>query len=121
MRNDNLPPELTGADDEPSTPSRMNKRQRTLKVVGIVALASLVLPGILVTWSTSQRTAQAACFMAVDYYAPTATGFEADFQIFPLRTFGWVCHASMADGTTLPVAALGVLPGSPRLTPLTGT
>lgn len=122
MNGDELPPELAGAwDEEPDRPSRLDRRARVLKGVGIVALASLVLPGFLVTWTTSQRTAQAACSIAVDYYAPSAASSEARFSIFPVRTFGWVCDARMADGTTLPVAALGPIPGSPRLTPLTGT
>jgi hypothetical protein len=119
---DNTPPELSGEwDDEPAGPSRLDRRRRLLQTVGIIALASLVLPGFLVTWSTSHATARVACEIAVGYYAPAAVGSQARFELLPLDTLGWVCHAQMADGFTLRVASLGPIPGQPVLRPLTGT
>jgi len=116
------PPELSEEwDDELSGPSRMDRRARVLKAVGIVALLSLVLPGVLITWSTSRATARAACTIAVDYYAPSAVSVDATFDLFPVRTLGWNCHAIMADGASLRVATLGIIPGAPTLRPLTGT
>jgi hypothetical protein len=122
MTHDDIPPELSGEwDDDSPGPSRMDRRRRILKMVGIIALASLVLPGFLVTWSTSNATARVACDIAVRYYAPAAVSSQARFELLPLDTLGWVCHAQMADGFTLRVASLGPIPGQPVLRPLTGT
>jgi hypothetical protein len=115
------PPELSNEwhdDDRPSP--RMARRARLLKVVGIIAVASLVLPGVLITWATSQATARAACNMAIEYYAPAAIGSTANFEVFPLSTFGWTCYAVMADGISMPVVSLGPIPGRPTFKPLTG-
>lgn len=118
---DDIPPELSGEwDDEPAGPSPMARRARMLRAVGIIALASLVLPGVLVTWSTSRATAHAACGIAAAYYAPTAPAWEATFEFVPLQNFGWNCYAYTADGLVLRVATLGIIPGAPTLQPLTG-
>jgi len=120
MAND-LPPELSDEwDDEPAGPSRMAKRARVMKIIGIVALVSMVLPGVLVTWSTSRGTATAACSVAVAYYAPTAATWQARFDVLPLRQIGWNCYVSTDDGFTLRVAHLGIIPGLPTLQPTTG-
>ncbi len=121
MSSEPLPPELSNEWDDDDRPTRFAQRARLLKVIGLVALASLVLPGILVTWSTTRATAVAACQIAVDYYAPTAERASARFEVFPLEILGWTCHATLADGTELRVAHLGLIPGWPTLRPLTGT
>jgi len=120
MTND-FPPELSDEwDDEPSGPSRMEKRARLMKIIGIVALVSMVLPGVLVTWTTSRATAHAACGIAVAYYAPTAPRWQASFDVLPLQNIGWNCYAYTDDGFTLRVAHLGIIPGVPTLQPTTG-
>jgi len=120
MSND-IPPELSGDwDDEPGVPSRMNRRARVMKIVGIIALVSMVLPGVLVTWSTSRATANAACALAVAYFAPSAGRWQADFDIVPPSKIGWNCYAYTDDGFRLLVAPLGIIPGAPTLQPSTG-
>jgi len=120
MTND-LPPELSDEwDDEPPGPSPMERRARMMKIIGIVALVSMVLPGLLVTWSTSRATANAACQIAVTYYAPTATRWQANFDFLPLGNVGWNCYAYTEDGFVLRVAHLGIIPGVPTLQPSTG-
>lgn len=122
MRAGEDPPELSGDwDDDDVGPSSMDRRARVLRIIGIVALSSLVLPGILVTWTTSTATARVACEIAVNYYAPAAESSLARFELVPLDTLGWNCHARMADGITLRVASLGPIPGAPTLRPLSGT
>ena len=91
-----------------------------MKIVGVIALVSMVLPGVLVTWSTSRATANAACSIAVAYYAPTATRWQANFDVLPFQNFGWNCYVSTDDGFTLRVAHLGIIPGVPPLQPTTG-
>lgn len=122
MSDNDDPPELSPEwDDEPTGEAPWHKRARFLRLIGIVALASLVLPGVLVTWTTSGQAAKIACEIAVGYYAPSAASAVARFELFPLDTLGWNCHAVMADGVTLKVASLGPIPGQPTLRPLTGS
>jgi len=119
--NDDLPPELSGEwDDEPTRPSSMDKRARMMKIVGMIALVSMVLPGLLVTWSTSRATANAACGIAVAYYAPSAPRWQATFDFLPVQNIGWNCYAYTDDGFMLRVAHLGIIPGVPTLQPVTG-
>jgi hypothetical protein len=90
-------------------------------IVVSVAIAALILPGILVTWTTQLRTAQYACDLATAYYAPGATSSSARFSLTPVSLAGWNCFAVMFDESEFFVAHLGVIPGAPRLVPLTGS
>ena len=92
-----------------------------MRFVVLLAIGALVLPGIFITWSTQLRTAQYACQIAVNYYAPGATSSRASFDLLPTELLGWNCHAVMFDGQEVFVAHLGVVPGAPRLVPLTGS
>lgn len=109
-------------EEEPSEPPVGGRaRRRVMQIVVIIALTALVLPGVLVTWVTQTRTANYACEIATDYYAPGASGSVAKFSLTPLSVAGWKCYAVLFDGTEFFVAHLGVIPGAPRLVPLTGT
>lgn len=105
-------------DDEP--PFRPVRRRITQIVVS-VAIAALVLPGFIVTWATQLRTANYACQIAVDYYAPGASSAQAQFSLLNLSIPGWNCYAVMFDGSEKFVAHLGVIPGAPRLVPQSGS
>jgi hypothetical protein len=100
---------------------RRPMRRRFMQFVVTLAIAALVLPGVLVTWTTQVRTAQYACQIATAYYAPGATGSDARFSLVPSSLLGWNCYAVMFDQTEMFVAHLGVIPGAPRLVPLTGS
>jgi hypothetical protein len=109
-------------DDEPDeAPVGGRARRRFMQIVVTIAITALVLPGVLVTWVTQVRTAQYACEIATDYYAPGAGGSIARFSLTPISVAGWKCYAVLFDGTEFFVAHLGVIPGAPRLVPLTGT
>lgn len=108
-------------DDETEPPLYSRRRRQVMRFVVLLAIAALVLPGVIVTWSTQVRTADYACQIAVEYYAPGASGSRASFDLFPSELVGWNCHAVMFDGQEFFVAHLGVVPGAPRLIPLTGT
>jgi hypothetical protein len=104
-------------DDRPFRP----RRRIFMQIVVSVAIAALVLPSIIVTWTTQARTANYACEIAVAYYAPGATASQATFSLDNLALAGWNCYARMFDGQEFFVAHLGVIPGAPRLVPLTGS
>ena len=108
-------------DDDTEPPLYSRRRRQVMRLVVLLAIAALVLPGVIVTWTTQVRTAQYACEIAVDYYAPGATASAASFQLRPAELVGWNCYAVMFDGQEVFVAHLGVVPGAPRLIPLTGT
>jgi len=92
-----------------------------MQAVVLVAVAALVLPSLIVTWTTQVRTANYACQIAVAYYAPGATGSTAKFSVSDPSLPGWNCYAEMFNGVEYFVAHLGIIPGAPRLIPLTGS
>jgi hypothetical protein len=108
-------------DDDTDPPLYSQRRQTALRFVVLLAIAALILPGLVITWSTQLRTAQYACEIAVAYYAPGATSSRASFDLFPAELVGWNCYAVMFDNQEYFVAHLGVIPGAPRLVPLTGS
>lgn len=92
-----------------------------MQIVVSIAIAALVLPGVLVTWTTQVRTANYACQIAVAYYAPGATSSQARFSLAEPTIAGWNCYAVMFNSQEFFVAHLGIVPGAPRLIPLTGS
>jgi uncharacterized protein YqjF (DUF2071 family) len=107
-------------DDEDYQPVRRMPK-RLAQVIVSIAIAALVLPGFVVTWTTQVRTAAYACDIAVAYYAPGATGSQARFSLADVSLPGWNCYAVMFNSDELFVAHLGIVPGAPRLVPLTGS
>jgi hypothetical protein len=106
--------------DEDEPPFRPIRR-RVMQIVVSISIAALVLPGIIVTWSTQVRTANYACEIAVAYYAPGASSSRASFSLLNPSLPGWNCRAVMFDGSEKLVAHLGVIPGAPRLVQQTGS
>ena len=108
-------------EDDSERPLYSRKRLTMMRAIVIVAILALVLPGLVVTWTTQVSTAHYACQIAVAYYAPGATSHRASFDVAPADLFGWNCYAIMFDDQENFVAHLGVIPGAPRLIPLTGS
>jgi hypothetical protein len=112
-----MEPELAGYVPTEGIP----RRRRTLaamRVVVIVGIACLVLPGIFTTWSVASSTAQTACAAWVKYEAPGATGESARFEILGTGGMGWECYATGGFGGDRHVASLGLIPVSPKLSPV---
>jgi hypothetical protein len=109
------------AEDDQNAPPLHRRRRRLMQVVVTVAIAALVLPSFLTTWSTQVSTAQYSCQIAVAYYAPGASGSTARFSLANPALAGWNCYAVMFDSSEFFVAHLGIIPGAPRLVPLTGS
>jgi hypothetical protein len=86
-----------------------------MRVVVVLGLAALVLPGILVTAGTANRTATNTCATYVAYYAPDAVNFSSRFEMFSPSGMGWNCYAVGFGGDEVLVRALGLIPGGPRL------
>jgi hypothetical protein len=112
---DDLEPELAGYEPHEDAPLRSRRRATMLRVVVLVGLAALVLPGILVTAGTAGRTAVRACEAYAAYLAPRSVDAEARFELFAGTGPGWNCYAIGFDGTEVMVRELGLIPGGARL------
>ncbi len=108
-------PELVGYEPLGDRPLRSRHLATVTRVFVVLGLAGLVLPGILITAGTAQRTAVTACAAYTAYYAPTAAGFDVRFELFSAAGMGWNCYAREFGGDELLLVALGLIPGSARL------
>jgi hypothetical protein len=81
----------------------------------ILGLVALVLPGILVTATTANRTAERTCAAYAGYFAPEAVGFSARFELFGAAGVGWNCYAQLFGGGEVLVQSLGLIPGGPGI------
>ncbi len=113
-------PEELEPDDDPR-PLRSNRRMRVLRLVALVGLGLLVLPGLLGTFGQAGRSADYACELARQYYAPNAASVEAQFRIFPLEAAGWQCFVPLEGNQELLIATLGPIPGMPNLRPVSSS
>jgi hypothetical protein len=106
---------------EPERPLYSRRRRRLLQIVVSLAIIALVLPGVLITWVTQVQTAQYACQIAAAYYAPGAQRSKAAFELGNSDVLGWNCYVEIDGQDDFFIAHLGVIPGAPRLVPLTGS
>lgn len=108
-------PELAGYVPAGDRPLRGRRAHGVLRVIVLLGLVALVLPGIMTTISVGTRTAQASCELWVAYDAPGAEGFVARFELFGAGGLGWECYTVNAFGGDRHVASLGLIPGAPRI------
>ena len=107
-------PELAGY--EPSEkPLRSPHLLTAMRIIVVVGLVGLLLPGVLVTVGTANSTANSSCAAYAAYYAPEAVGFSTRFELFSAAGTGWNCYAVGFDGDEILLASLGLIPGGPRL------
>jgi len=107
-------PELAGY--EPHDASRPLRSRRTLtmmRIVVVLGLVSLVVPGILTTLQVAGSTATNACLASVDRYHPFAESSVARFEFAGAGGFGWQCYAVDANERETFVEPLGLIPAAP--------
>ena len=63
-------PELSGYEPGDGRPLRSKRTVTMMRVVVVLALVGLVLPGIVTTWSVASASAQSACAVWVAYSVP---------------------------------------------------
>ena len=107
-------PELAGYQPH-ERPLRSPHLMTVMRVVVVLGLVGLILPGILVTAGTANRTAQRACAVYTAYYAPEAISFSTRFEVFSPAGIGWNCYAVPFAGDELLIASLGLIPGGARI------
>ncbi|MDH6180284.1 hypothetical protein M2152_000466 [Microbacteriaceae bacterium SG_E_30_P1] len=109
-RRDDDEPELAGYEPH-ERPLRGNRQRAILRVVVLVGLVALILPGIIVTLGTASRTAASACNVYTALYAPSSVSNSARFEFASAAGMGWNCYVTAFDGTETLLAPLGIIPG----------
>ncbi len=107
-------PELAGYQPH-EKPLRSPRLMTVMRIVVVLGLVGLVLPGILVTLGTANRTAQTTCAAYTGFFAPEAVSFSARFELVSAAGIGWNCYAVAFGGAETLVKAMGLIPGGARL------
>lgn len=108
-------PELSGY--EPQDADRPLRSPRTLaimRIVVVLGLVALIVPGILTSMQVASATAMTACSAATARYYPSAVDFSARFEFSGPGGFGWQCYAIDLNERETYVVPLGVIPSAPR-------
>ena len=108
-------PELAGYQPHGDRPLRSPHLKTVMRVVVVVGLVGLLLPGILVTLGTASRTATMTCAVYTAYYAPEAVSYSARFELVSPAGMGWNCYAVEYGGNEVLVRAMGIIPGGVRV------
>ncbi|MBC7724898.1 MAG: hypothetical protein H7146_09145 [Burkholderiaceae bacterium] len=108
-------PELTGYEPGDGRPLRSPHLLRAMRIIVIVGIVALILPGIITTISVGATTANTACANWVAFERPDATGSSARFEFFGPGGVGWQCYSVGAFGGDELVASLGIIPSGARL------
>jgi hypothetical protein len=108
-------PELAGYQPHGERPLHSRHLYTAMRVIVVIGLIGLVLPGIVITVGTANRTAESTCAIYTRYYAPEAIGFSARFELVSAAGLGWNCYAEQFGGGEVLVQSLGLIPGGPSL------
>jgi hypothetical protein len=103
--------ELAEYDPGDGRPVHSVARARALRIMVVIGLVGLLLPGLLVTISTQLATADAACDIVVAKLAPDSIGTSARFELAGGDGPGWYCYALQYGGSEILLRSLGLIPG----------
>jgi hypothetical protein len=107
-------PELSGYEPNDNyRPLRGKHFSTILRVVVVLGLFALVVPGVLTTMRVASDTASHACASAVVQYYPAAVDFDARFDLNGPGGFGWQCYAIDRNERDTFVVSLGLIPSAP--------
>jgi hypothetical protein len=104
--------ELAGYDPDDQRPVRHPATHHAMRIVVILGIVALVLPGIIISISTANNTAQQACRAVVIERAPDSVAYSPRFELAGAEGPGWYCYAQQFDGTEILVGSLGLIPQS---------
>ncbi|KQV07447.1 hypothetical protein [Leifsonia sp. Root112D2] len=106
-------PELLGYEPMEQRPLYSRRRRQAMRVLVLVAVAALVVPGILSTVSLAANTAQQTCAVYVARYQPNAVGASVHFDLFGPRGPGWDCYTLDTAQNETFLVLLGLIPSAP--------
>jgi hypothetical protein len=111
-------PELAGYVENTGRPLHSSRRLLVMRIVVVTGVLCLVLPQVFTMTSVASTTAATACRAWVNYEASSDTGASARFEMFGQGGPGWQCYTVGAFGGDRHVATLGLIPISPKLSPV---
>lgn len=109
MAHDDDPPELRGYVPRGERPLRHPLTLKVMRVVIVLGVVGLVIPGLYATVTLQGRTAEAMCARAVSQI-PGAVPV-ARFEIVGPAGPSWYCYAVGFGGDEALVGELGLIPG----------
>jgi hypothetical protein len=107
-------PELAGYEPYAGKPLRSRRLMWVMRLIVIVGVVSLVLPGIYTTVSVGASNAERACAFRVAQADPSAAGSEARFEVFGPGGLGYECYLLDPFNGDQHVYSLGLIPVAPR-------
>ncbi|WP_158865067.1 hypothetical protein [Leifsonia sp. AG29] len=110
-------PELAEYEPLGERPLRGRTMTVATRVFVVVALAALVLPGVLLTVNIQSATAAYTCEVYARHYVRDAQGSAARFELTGPAGPGWQCYALNTEGDSTWVAPLGLIPSAPHELP----
>ncbi len=108
---DEYHPEL--AEYVPGTGSSLRRPGfvRVMRVMIVIGVAALIVPGVIYTVGMQVQTADAACRIVTRSEDPASVGSETRFQLTGAAGPGWYCYSEQFGGGELMLRALGLIPG----------
>ena len=108
-------PELSGYEPQDADRPLRSRRALTLmRIVVVLGLVALVVPGILTTLQVATTTAANTCRLATQHFYPYAVGSDARFELTGPGGLGWQCYAVDRNERETYVLPLGIIPAAPR-------
>ena len=114
-------PELVGYVPTNGRPLRSRRILIAMRIVVVVGVVGLVLPGVIGEVMLNFRDAAESCKRWVAYEHP-GDAASASFELFGPNGSGWQCYTSAESfGGSQFVASLGWIPGPPPIPAHSGT
>ena len=108
-------PELVGYVPSDGRPLRSHRMLIVMRVVVVVGIVGLIVPGIIGEVMLNFRDAAESCKRLVSYEHP-GDASSATFQLLGANGSGWQCYtAADSFGGSQFVASLGWIPGPPSI------
>jgi hypothetical protein len=104
-------PELSGFVPHSERPLRSRAYMNLIRVVVVLGLIGLVVPGIVSAVGTANSTATRTCAIYTQYLAPQAVSFDIRFELLGSGDPGWKCYAIAFNGNETLLRSLGLIPG----------
>lgn len=106
-------PELAGYEPFEQKPPRGGRFSPLVRIVVVLAVLGLILPGVFTTVSVGSRNAQLACDYRGALAVPGAPSYDASFELFGPGVVGWECYALDQLGKRIHVDSMGLIPVAP--------
>jgi hypothetical protein len=81
-----------------------------MRVVVVVGIVSLLLPGVVTMVRVGASTADMACADFVRFERPDSPSYEVRFQLFGPGVVGYECYTRYAFGGDEHIVSLGLIP-----------